>query len=105
MCFCEVAFTLCVVCVCVPFSLMCVCVVLVMRCVMVYGVCLCGSCVCLGVLFNVLVCGVCGLAFDVAWFVVVWFVVVCDLMCGAVCVVLFVCVLVLCACVSGVMCC
>ena len=68
----------------VLFSLMCLCVVLVMYCVMVYGLRLCGLCVCVAVSFNVLVCGVCGRLFDVAWFVVVLNVVVCDLPCGGV---------------------
>ena len=35
--------------------------VLVMSCVVVYGLCLCVVCVCVGVSFNVLVCGVGGL--------------------------------------------
>ena len=58
MCACELNF-------------MCLCVVIVMCCVMVHGLCLCVLCVCAGVSFNVLVCGVGELLFDVVWFVVV----------------------------------
>ena len=53
--------------------------------------------VCVAVSFNVLVCNVCALLFEVAWCVVAWFVAVCDFMCGVVWFVLFVC--------SGVVCC
>ena len=67
---------MCGVCAC-GFSLMCLCVVLVMYCVMVHGLCLCVLCACVGVSFNVLVCGVGGLRFDV-----VRFVVVCDVVCN-----------------------
>ena len=55
---------MCGVCAC-RFRLMYLCVVLVMYGVMGYGVCLCVLCVCVGALLNVLVCGVCGLAFGV----------------------------------------
>ena len=50
---------------------MCLWVVNVMCCVMVHGLCLCVLCVCVGVPFNVLACGVGGLVFDVVWFDVV----------------------------------
>ena len=46
---------------------MCLCVVLVVYCVMVHGLCLCVLCVCEGVSFNVLVCGVGGLLFGAVW--------------------------------------
>ena len=49
------------------FKLMHVCVVRVVYCVMVYGLCV--LCVCVVGSFNVLVCGVCGLLFDVAWLI------------------------------------
>ena len=42
--------------------------------------------------------------FGVVWFVVAWFAVVCDLLCGVVWFVLFVCVPDLCACVLFVFC-
>ena len=63
MCACELNF-------------MCLCVVIVICRVMVHGLCLCVLCVCAGVSFNVLVCGVGELLFDV-----VWFAVVCDVLC------------------------
>ena len=44
---------------------------------MVHGLCLCVLCVCLGVSFNVLVCGAGGLMHDVVWFAVVRGCVVC----------------------------
>ena len=50
---------------------MCLGVVIVMYCVVVHNVWLCVLCVRVGVSFNVLVCGVGGLLFDVVWFVVV----------------------------------
>ena len=59
------------------------------------------ACVCV---FYVFVCGVCGLSFNVVWFVVVWFVAACWLSCGVVWFVLFVCVPALCACVLLVIC-
>ena len=62
-------------CFCVCVSVLCLCGVLVMYCVMVHGLCLYTLCVCVGGSFNVLVCGVCVLLFDV-----VWFAVVCDLL-------------------------
>ena len=67
---------MCGVCAC-GFSLMCLCVVLVMCCVMVHSLYV--LCVCVGVSFNVLVCGVGGLLFGV-----VWFAVVCDCFVGVV---------------------
>ena len=72
---------------------------------MASGVSLCMLCVCVCGEFNVLVCGVCGLAFAIVWFVVLWFAVICDVMCGVVWFVLFVCVPVLCVCVLFVICC
>ena len=57
-------------------SLMCLGVGLVMYCVMVHSLRLCVLCVRVGVSFNVLVCGVGGLVFDVVWCVVVCAVVV-----------------------------
>ena len=46
---------------------------------MVHGLCLCVLCLCVGVSCNVLVCGVGGLVFGVAWFVVV-----CEVVCDVV---------------------
>ena len=51
--------------VCVRFSLMCLYDVRVMYCVMVHGVCLCVLCICVRDSFNVRVCGVGWLLFDV----------------------------------------
>ena len=64
---------MCGVCACC-FRLGCLGVVRVMYSVMVHRLCLCVLCVlcvCVGVSFNVLVCGVGGSLLDVAWFVVV----------------------------------
>ena len=97
-------YVVCGACACC-FSLMYLCVVRVVCCVMVYGLCLYVLRVYMAVSFNVLVCGVCGVLFDVAWFVVVWFVAVRDLLCGVVGFALFVCVLVLCVCALFVKCC
>ena len=71
--------------VCVCFGLKCLCVVLVMYCVMVHGLCLCALCVCVGVSFNVLVCGVNGLMIDVVWFAVVCDCVACVVFVSCVC--------------------
>ena len=87
------------------FNIMYVCVAIGMYCVMVYGLWLCVLRVCVGVSFNVLVCGVCVIMFEAVWYVVVWFVAVCDLLCGGVWFGLCVCGIVLCVCASLVICC
>ena len=74
-----------------------------------FGVVVCCACdvVCDGAQFVIVcfVCGVCGLLFDVVWFVAVWFLVGCDVLRGVVWCVLFVCVPRLCVCVLFVLCC